>query len=82
MNSKNFNTWPKIKKEDLELQRRNIVVQINGKTRDVLKLDGSISEKRVLEASTKNSKAKKFLEGRLIIKHIYIENKLINIVLK
>ena len=83
MNSKNFNTWPKIKKEDLELSKvRNIVVQINGKTRDVLKLDGSISEKRVLEASTKNSKAKKFLEGRLIIKHIYIENKLINFVLK
>ena len=61
MNSKNFNTWPKIKKKDLELSKvRNIVVQINGKTRDVLKLDGSISEKECWKLQQRTQKQKNF----------------------
>jgi len=83
LQSKNVDKWPVVKKEDIDLVKINtIVIQVNGKTRDILKLSGDISEKDILDTVTKKSKAGKFLERNTIIKHIYIKNKLINFVVK
>ena len=83
LQSKNVDKWPVVKKEDIDLVKINtIVIQVNGKTRDILKLSGDISEKDILDTATKKSKAAKFLERNTIIKHIYIKNKLINFVVK
>ena len=53
--------------------------QTNGKTRDVVELAQNIEEKKIVDFVTKKTKVKKFLEGKTIIKHIYIKNKLINL---
>ena len=82
LNSNKFNQWPKIKIETLKNPKTNIVIQTNGKTRDVVQLDKDMEEEKIVELVSKETKVKKFLEGKSLIKHIYIKNKLINFVIK
>ena len=57
-----------------------MVVQINGKTRDVIEIDRDLDEKKVINMVTKEEKFKFWQKN--IIKHIFIKNKLINLVIK
>ena len=41
--------WPEIKKEYLSIKSLNIVVQINGKKRDLLNIDKSLHEEEILK---------------------------------
>ncbi len=82
LNSSKSNQWPKIKIETLNNPKTNIVIQTNGKTRDVVQLDKDMEEEEIVELVSKKTKVKKFLEGKSLIKHVYIKNKLINFVIK
>ena len=79
---KNSNQWPKIDKKLIVNLKTNLVIQINGKTRDVMEIDRDLDEKKVVNIVTKKDKIEKFLKQKSIIKHIYIKNKLINLVIK
>ena len=59
-----------------------LVIQVNGKTRDVIEIDRDMDEKKVINLIRKKDKIKNFLKGKEIVKHIYIKNKLINLVVK
>ena len=59
-----------------------LIIQINGKTRDVIEIDRDVDEKKVINLIRKKDKIKNFLKGKEIVKHIYIKNKLINLVVK
>ena len=74
-------SWPSIKKEYLSLKSLNIVVQINGKKRDLLSVDKSLDEKEVLELINNNEKINKFLANKEIKKTIYVKDKLINLII-
>ena len=83
LNSSKVNLWPKINdKALLENLTNNIVIQVNGTTRDVLKFKDGTEEQKIISTATKESKATKFLKGKSIIKHIYIKSKLVNFVVK
>ena len=82
LDSNKVNQWPKIKKVIFKDAKTKIVIQTNGKTRDVVELAQDIEVKKIVDFVTKKTKVKKFLEGKTIIKHIYIKNKLINFVIK
>ena len=58
----------------------NIVVQINGKKRTLIKTKSEMDEKDLLNQIKNTQQIQKFIEGRKIIKHIYIKNKLINLI--
>ena len=60
----------------------NIVIQINGKKRSLMNIDKNINEKEVIEKVKLDSKIKKYLENKSILKSIYIKNKLINLIVK
>jgi leucyl-tRNA synthetase len=75
-------SWPKINMEYLEIKEFNIVIQINGKKRDILTTDKDLKENEVLEMISNNSKCSKYLKDKKIEKTIYIKNKLINIIIK
>ena len=47
-----------------------------------MQLSGNLEEKDIIDVASKKSKASKFLEGKSIIKSIYIKDKLINFVIK
>ena len=72
--------WPKIDKNLLQTKKVNIVVQINGKKREVLNLENNISEKEVMNIVLKNNKLNKFLEEKKISKKIFVQNRLINLI--
>ena len=74
-------SWPKIKEEYLSIKSLNIVVQINGKKRDLLKVDKSLQEKEVLKLISNNEKINKFLANKEIKKTIYVKDKLINLII-
>ena len=81
LGSKNVNQWPKVEKKLLDTLELNIVIQINGKTRDVLKMKKDTPEKKITDLVIAESKAKKYLIDKKIIKTIYIKNKIINYII-
>ena len=74
---KNFDNWPEIR-EDNNSEEIKMIVQINGKTRDVLNVAKNVTEKEIYNFILENSKANKFLSGKQIKKTIFIKNKIIN----
>jgi len=74
-------SWPKYDKNLIREQIANIVVQINGKKRGLLKTEIDISENDLLNIINNDEKISKYIDGKEIKKKIYIKNKLINIIL-
>lgn len=73
--------WPQVKKEYLSLKSINIVVQINGKKRDLLITNKSLDEKELLKLINNSEKINKFLKNQEIKKTIYVKDKLINLII-
>ena len=80
-NDKNF-SWPAIDKKYLEKNKYNIVIQINGKKRGLILIENYISKEDLIGKIKKENEINKFLDGKNVIKSIYIENKLINLIVK
>ena len=78
---KEAHKWPKIDAKVLERIKINMVVQVNGKTRDVLAIKKDLSQKELDQLIKKSSKANKHLINKKIIKTIFIKNKIINYII-
>ena len=78
LNCKEINKWPKVNDSIFKNLKINLVIQINGKTRDVLNLKKDMDEKEINSYINKFSKAKKYLTNNKIIKTIFVKNKIIN----
>lgn len=74
--------WPTYDDKKITAQGIMVVVQVNGKVRAKLELDGSENKNKILKLAKANSNVAKFLETKEIIKEIYIPNKIINFVIK
>ena len=72
--------WPNYDKVIIEEDFVNIVVQINGKKRGLIKTKKNIQEDIILENIKKEKNIMKHLNNLEIKKKIYIQNKLINII--
>ena len=76
---KDVNQWPKIEKN--LVVEINFAIQVNGKTRDIIKIKKDsleeIVKKKVIE-----TKAKKYLQNKKILKTIFVKNKIINYIIK
>ena len=59
-----------------------IAIQINGKTREIIEVDDTISKKEVMEIAIKNNKVSKNLSGKTVLREIYVPGKIINLVTK
>ena len=73
-------SWPKYDETLLSEETVDIVVQINGTKRDVLKLTKGVSEEEIKNIVLKNKNIKKHLAGKEIKKFIYIKDRLVNVV--
>ena len=78
---KDVNKWPKINTKVLETINVNMVIQVNGRTRDVLNMKNNLSEKEVLKIVKDKSKAKKYFFGKKEKKVIFVKNKIINFII-
>ena len=77
---KSTNVWPEIGQNNL-LEKINLAVQINGKTRDIINIKKDLEEKDIYKAIINHSKAKKYIEDGKIIKTIFVKNKIINYII-
>ena len=82
LNTKNQDNWPKVNKEYISDNNINVVIQINGKKRSIINIQKDLDEKTLITAIKKDSNVKKYLENNIIIRSIYVKNKLINLILK
>ena len=70
----NFN-WPTINKEILIEETANFVIQINGKTRKIIKTEKNINENKLMEKIYLDSKIKNFLKDKKLKKKFsYLKN--------
>ena len=73
--------WPEYDEKYLQEGTVDLVVQINGKTRDVLKTARNMGEEEVKAMSLASEKVKRHLEGKEVRKVVFISNRLINLIL-
>ncbi|WP_440675597.1 leucine--tRNA ligase [Candidatus Pelagibacter sp. HIMB1593] len=80
INEKDIN-WPEIDENIIREEVINIVVQVNGKKRGLLKTKIDETEKKIMDIIKKDEKIYKYLNNNEIKKSIYIKNKLINFII-
>ena len=74
--------WPKIDTKLIEKQNIKIAIQINGKTRDVAQIEKGLSEGEVDNFCRTIEKIKKNLDGKKIIRTIFVKDRIINYLTK
>ena len=82
LSCKELNQWPKVNKKTVEDSEIKMVVQINGKTRDVLNVKRNLAEVEIAELVNKSLKANKYIINKKVLKTIFIKNKIINYIVK
>ena len=73
---------PTFNEKLIERNDYTLIVQINGKLRDQIKLEVNTSIEEIMENIITSKKISKYLSDKEIIKKIYIENKLLNLVVR
>ena len=58
-----------------------IAVQINGKTKEIMEINDTISKDELLELAKNNDKIKKNIMDKKIKREIYVPGKIINLVI-
>ena len=66
----------------MQLKQIEIPVQINGKVKAVVKVNVDLSDDEIKKVVKDNEYIKNALEGKNIIKEIYVKGKIYNIVCK
>ncbi len=80
MINSNAVNWPNFNENILKDEISNIVIQINGKKRGLIKAETNISEEKLFDTILKDEKLSKYLNKKNIKRKIYIKNKLMNII--
>ena len=75
-------TWPKAESKYLKSEFCSIVIQINGKKREIIKTKVNITEEELIVEINKNNKINTYLKNKIIVKKIFIPNKLMNLIIK
>ncbi|MGE5611407.1 MAG: class I tRNA ligase family protein, partial [Bacillota bacterium] len=74
--------WPKVDPAKLVDQTLELPVQVNGKLRDRIKVPADASEQAVLQIAESAEKVRPWLDGKTIVKRLYVPKKLVNFVVK
>ncbi len=74
--------WPEYDESKCVESTIEIVVQVNGKVRDKIKVAADIDQEGALSQAKASEKVQSFIEGKNIVKEIYVKGKLVNIVAK
>ncbi|MFC2541773.1 MAG: leucine--tRNA ligase, partial [Leptotrichia hofstadii] len=74
--------WPAFDEKLTVENNFNLVVQVNGKVRDMLPAQIGISKDDAEKLAFSSEKVQKFIDGKEVVKVIVVPNKLVNIVVK
>ena len=73
--------WPSYNENIIKENETIIVLQINGKKRGLIETKRDISEEEVLDKIVSDINVKKYIENKKIKKKVFVQNKLINIII-
>ena len=82
LGAKEIKKWPIIDTSLIQKEKVKMAVQINGKTRDVFEVNKSMNEADVVKLCKSNLKIKSKIENVNIIKIIFVQDKIINFIIK
>ena len=74
--------WPKYDEAKCKDSTVEIVIQINGKIRDRLEVSVEADAAEVIEIAKKAEKIAPLVDGKTVVKELYVPGKLVNIVVK
>ena len=74
--------WPAVNEDFAKDEEKTIVVMINGKLRGKFNAEPGASDETLRSEAENNEDAKKFLEGKTIVKCVIVKDKLVNFVVK
>jgi leucyl-tRNA synthetase len=75
-------SWPAWDEKLAKDEEVTLVVQVNGKLRDRFSMPAAITEEEAKETAMASQKVQSYLDGRQVIKIIYVPGRLINLVVK
>lgn len=78
----NESEWPKYDENKVKDELIDMPIQINGKVRGTVTVNVDDTQNVVREKVKENESIKKYLEGKNIIKEIFVQGKIYNIVVK
>jgi leucyl-tRNA synthetase len=74
--------WPEADESVLQTERVTYVVQVNGKLRDRIDAGTDAGEDEVLKLARESEKVKRHLDGKEVVKEIFVPRKLVNLVVR
>ena len=74
--------WPQWNEELAKDEELTLVVQVNGRLRDRIVVPASITEAQAKQLALESKRVKAHLEGKEIIKTIYVPGRLVNLVIR
>ena len=77
-----YEKWPAFNEEYLKDDEKTIVVMVNGKLRGKFQAPSGSADDVLIEMAKNDEGAKKFLEGKQIVKSVVVKDKLVNFVAK
>lgn len=73
--------WPEYDSEMIRDEEIELIVQVNGKLRDKIKVSSEISEDEAFRIAENSEKIKQFIRNKEIKKRIFVKGRLVNIVI-
>ena len=73
-------SWPRWDEKLAKDEEITLVVQVNGKLRDRIAVPVSITEAEARELALESQRVKAYLEGKELLKTIYVSGRLVNFV--
>ena len=74
--------WPEYEESKTVEDSVEIGVQVNGKVRGTIVIPNGCAKEEALEIAKKDERVASFLEGKTLVKEIYVPNKIVNFVAK
>lgn len=74
--------WPEYDESLIVSDTVTLAIQVNGKIRGQIDVDANIAEEEALHAAVEHENVQKHLEGKEIVKKIYVPGKLVSFVAK
>ena len=74
--------WPEYEESKTVEDSIEIGVQVNGKVRGTIVIPNGCAKEEALELAKKDERVASFLEGKTLVKEIYVPNKIVNFVMK
>ena len=74
--------WPEYEESKTVEDSIEIGVQVNGKVRGTIVIPNGCAKEDALELAKKDERVASFLEGKTLVKEIYVPNKIVNFVAK